>query len=152
MTVTASERAKRVEMLHHHDARNAGAPAIPEDLLRWLESPKALSRALVPAKAAARGGKKDDAALLVMERALGDMELRLAETAARHDQALSQIRARLDRLGASVGKVANDQFVNGKGLDRLLSGMAQRVSLLEQEARPAAKRWFSFPGKPRRAA
>jgi hypothetical protein len=127
--------------------KNTPEGVVSAELVRWLDAP-ANDRALV------RVGKKPAVApthLKAMEHALGAMEQRLAKAALRHDQTLSQIEARMDRLRDAVGKVAEDQFVNGKSLDRTLTGLATRLRDLEQ-ARSSGKSWFSVPGTPRRAA
>lgn len=116
-------------------------------LARWLENGPARGRGIVPYVS---GGERrrvveddESAALAALRHSLAGMEHRLSLAAARHDDALSQLRARLDTLRASVGRVADDQFANGQTLNQLLTRLATRIQQLEDDRRSGVRRsWF----------
>lgn len=139
-------------MLKHHESGDPDAGEITAALARWLESGPGRERGLVPY--APRDGRRrvagdaDGAALAALPLSLAGMEQRLSRAAHRHDDALSQLRARLDTLRASVGKVSDDRFVNGQTLNQLLGRLAARIKLLEEDVRPAGRRsWFGEPAE-----
>jgi hypothetical protein len=138
-------------MLEHQESGEPDAGEITAALARWLENGREKERGLIPY--APKGGRRrvaeddDGAALAALRLSLAGMEQRLSIAAHRHDDALSQLRARLDTLRASVSKVSDDQFANGHTLNQLLGRLATRIKLLEEDGRPAGRRsWFRRAG------
>ena len=138
-------------MLKHQESGEPDAGEITAALARWLENGSGRERGLIPY--VPEGGRRraaeddDGTALAALRLSLASMEQRLSLTAHRHDDALSQLRARLDTLRASVGKVSDDQFANGQTLNQLLGRLATRIKLLEEDGRPAGRRsWFRRAG------
>ena len=138
-------------MLEHQESGEPDAGEITAALARWLDHGPGRERGLVPyvpeGERHHAAENDDGAALAALRLSLAGMEQRLSLAAHRHDDVLSQLRARLDTLRASVGRVSDDQFANGHTLNQLLGRLATRIKLLEEDGHPAGRRsWFRRAG------